>query len=675
MLLALTCGALLATGHHLFYLSLAGEVAPTGSYNLAGATVSKQQFNTAAGTAFAFLVKAMLALAVTVAYTQTFWRALQVSHKGLKLPSIDTMHGVLANAADLFKVHVWWKRPLLLLLAIIAWYMSWCIPVASIVTPSTLSVESALVQPAPLIPAHVPKFDFVNLNFLAGMRGSGPSNENYTQYCYEGPGQLVQRIASAVAAQGQILPISPPASNTSWTLDYSGPALQCSNVIGQQRTAIWDNIFEYLNNATRCRNSPGYLSWVEISQTAPYPFAYSNGSMRLADSSLSSGIPTALWVATIPEMFTSILMGDELYPGACMMQVQFGRAKNVSDTMGYKKTAEATYFGNATLLRCTALNASQTASFDYTNGFQHVDSKLTNATEVEPVVPVSCVTGPADLYQGPNSHYTQAMADWSLANLNNGSCSTLNMIGQQCVFQPDLAKLLSYQAITDAFNRKIIGSIGLGDGTTTVPTLTTTSAITESILMDTAELDFVARWRFGSTLDPNSVGLDLQSMVQAGRGTLMSGLVSTNTTGTRGNLQKTLEELFQNITLSLLSEQYLQANASSPYASPALINVALQTYRNTYVYSRTTLWIAYGLALLFAALAVTIGLASILLMGSAFENTFSTIVRVGRISMVTEDIDECDGRGTAPLPGHLRKARMVMDENGPTLIQEVVKCK
>ena len=437
--------------------------------------------------------------------------------------------------------------------------------------------------------------------------------------------------------------------------------------------------------------SPGYLSWVEMSQKAPVPYVHTNDTFRLDDSTLSNGVPAAVWVATMPGMFTSIMMGDDVFPGACMMQTQYGRAKNVSDPLSYKKTAETSYFGNATLSRCVVVNASQTADFDYTNRFQHVSTRLNDLTQVEPVVPVGCVTGPGDPYYAPNSGYTNADYLISKGNLLNESCSTLNVIGKQCVFQPELAELLSYQAISDAFNRRIVGSIGLGNDTTTVPTMMSTSAITESVLMDTTDLDFVGSWRFGSSLDPSSIGLDLQSMVQAGTGTLMSGLVSTNTTNTRGSLQRTLEELFQNLTLSLLSEQYLQyvcfvvsgscqlltvssrPNTSSPYAPKSMTNVALQTYRNQYTYAAKTLWIAYGLALLFAALAIAIGLASILLMGSAFENTFSTIVRVGRVSTVTEYMQDSDGKGTAPLPKHLRKARLIMNPGSPKLIQEEVK--
>lgn len=122
MLLALLVGFLVALGHHLFYSSLAGKPAPTGAYSIAGTNISKQQFNTAVGTAFAFLVKAALAIAVGISYIQAFWHSARVSKKGATLASLDTSYSVLSNPLHLLRLNVWWRHPILLLLAVIAWY-------------------------------------------------------------------------------------------------------------------------------------------------------------------------------------------------------------------------------------------------------------------------------------------------------------------------------------------------------------------------------------------------------------------------------------------------------------------------------------------------------------------------------------------------------------------------
>lgn len=117
----LVVGLLLAAGHHIFYAQLEGTTAPTGSYRIAGSNVPKQRFNTAVGTAFAFLIKAVLAVAVWIAYAQLFWRSVRTSTKGERLSTLDTLFSVPQDLLSLETVGVWLRHPLLLLLAAIAW--------------------------------------------------------------------------------------------------------------------------------------------------------------------------------------------------------------------------------------------------------------------------------------------------------------------------------------------------------------------------------------------------------------------------------------------------------------------------------------------------------------------------------------------------------------------------
>jgi hypothetical protein len=52
--------------------------------------------------------------------------------------------------------------------------------------------------------------------------------------------------------------------------------------------------------------------------------------------------------------------------------------------------------------------------------------------------------------------------------------------------------------------------------------------------------------------------LDLTTISQTSNGTEYIGLSNTNNVTSRGPLARALEEMFQNITISLMSEQYLQ---------------------------------------------------------------------------------------------------------------------
>lgn len=118
---ALFAGFLCALGHHLFYASLAGSPAPTELYEIAGASISRQQLNTAVGTAFGFLVKSLLTITIATAFVQAFWRAIRMSAHGPTLKSLDTTFAVLSNIGGLLDLRAWRSFRLPLLLAVIAW--------------------------------------------------------------------------------------------------------------------------------------------------------------------------------------------------------------------------------------------------------------------------------------------------------------------------------------------------------------------------------------------------------------------------------------------------------------------------------------------------------------------------------------------------------------------------
>ena len=123
MLGSLAAGISLAIGHHILYSRLAGHEAPSGNYAFGIFTYSRQEANIQFGTALAFLVKAALVLAVATAYIQLFWRNVlqRKADRGTPLSHIDTAFSVMGNIVDLFRVGVWWRCPIALLLALIAW--------------------------------------------------------------------------------------------------------------------------------------------------------------------------------------------------------------------------------------------------------------------------------------------------------------------------------------------------------------------------------------------------------------------------------------------------------------------------------------------------------------------------------------------------------------------------
>jgi hypothetical protein len=122
MVASLSCGVALAWGHHLFYSSLAGqEVHQDKMLQISRLPVSQQRFNTAVGTAFAFLVKSFLALAPTTTYVQIFWKSMKSQTKSPAISNVDIFASATANPLSLLKLSAWKKFPLLLVFAILPW--------------------------------------------------------------------------------------------------------------------------------------------------------------------------------------------------------------------------------------------------------------------------------------------------------------------------------------------------------------------------------------------------------------------------------------------------------------------------------------------------------------------------------------------------------------------------
>jgi hypothetical protein len=389
--------------------------------------------------------------------------------------------------------------------------------------------------------AKVPKLDFTSYNFAAPLTMLDYEAVHYADYCYRGPGRLVQRIAKAVGAQGQILPIVPPSPNASWSLDFWGPSLQCNNVKGQDYDDIWANLWEHYARDEDCASSFSYLAWAPTTNTS-VPFVFHNETSIFSYNALTIGAPATMFLAVVPGMFSNkVNMPSHTIPGGCMLWSESGPSTNYSQALASGTISG--FFGGSTLLQCQVLNTSYMADFNYKNGIQTINVSNVAYGDLPHLKAAGCVTGPIALSNGGNN-MTEAFN-----NRANKSCSTLNSEGEQCLFEPSLIRTLAYQSIADAFGQLIQGTIGFGGA---VPTVTYNSSIFTTILLDTDELIFIQDWLMDAEF------LDLTTISQTSNGTEYIGLSNTNNVTSRGPLARALEEMFQNITISLMSEQYLQ---------------------------------------------------------------------------------------------------------------------
>ena len=342
----------------------------------------------------------------------------------------------------------------------------------------------------------VPQFDFINPNFVNLVAPEG----NY--FNYEGPSQLVQRIASATAAQGEILPITPPALNASWSLEFWGPSVHCNNVSDSQRTAVRTTT-DYTYKPTMSDTLPlSYFSWAV--DESMLPFYSDSGTMMLNSNALSLLEPAAVFMAFDSDY--------ELLPDGIM--------RNYSNASIQAYGGWSHILRNMTILRCDLFNSSYALDFQYTNGAQNIVVSKADTSQDTPIA------AEANFYFPTGPHET-----W-----NATQCNQLDYPAPIC-FQQSEAKKASYQGIKDAFNMLLRGSI-------IMQSEVSDSFITQTVLTDTDELQFLSNQPAVSTTLGNSPAFQSRPTKPLLR--------------SRGRLIDALERLFENITISMLSEPYLQ---------------------------------------------------------------------------------------------------------------------
>jgi hypothetical protein len=79
-------------------------------------------------------------------------------------------------------------------------------------------------------------------------------------------------------------------------------------------------------------------------------------------------------------------------------------------------------------------------------------------------------------------------------------------------------------------------------------------------------------------------------------------------------------------------------------------------FQIVYSYGRLAFLIAYGFSIIFAALAVTAGMMTIIMNGTSFSNDFSTILRVRRSAGLSMEVKDGDTTKSDPLPRYLKHA-------------------
>ncbi|XP_014560764.1 hypothetical protein COCVIDRAFT_23142 [Bipolaris victoriae FI3] len=226
MLVPFASGILVSVGHHLFYSYLDGSAVQNPDE---GSQYLTQIWIIRYGTAFAFLSKALLTSAVVVAYKQHIWINLRA--RANPISTIDAMFAATYDILAFLNPSLLLKAKILSLMAFIIWFL----PLAALITPSTLTVAPSIRENTTMM--HVPTLNF-NDSSLYTFSGLG-----------DGSSPLLTRLTFATLSNMQILPLQAIAANTTYHHEFLGPSLKCEPATGQRLedvNNIWNTTFERL---------------------------------------------------------------------------------------------------------------------------------------------------------------------------------------------------------------------------------------------------------------------------------------------------------------------------------------------------------------------------------------------------------------------------------------------
>ncbi len=400
------------------------------------------------------------------------------------------------------------------------------IPIASIIAPATLSIENAAARPFDVLTRRVPNLDFRSMNFLAAMpHMESADTPSLGSYLYNGPNQPLLETSNAVMSGSRILPITPPAANSSWNLQFHGPSLKCTNVPDSLHQRLRRNIAQGIDDQSDIALY-GYLAWFassgwwgsDLVSDVPFTSDAINKSIHFDGASLAPSLNynATMFVAALPQVFS------------------VNRATIFEAYNDYNGTTPEWVDG--TILQCTLYNSTYNVSFNYIEGQQSIAIDLLDAQNDLEVIPQTSMLG-------PNPH-----------NILNNGCEGLGSIRSDqtpmCYSNPELLRTMSYQAIMDAFTANLKGTMSVNSN----QQLQRESSIMDTALLKTPELSYL-RTRAAAATFGNET---MQAEIQAINNGYTQGLINKDTKGSSQPLARAIEEMFLNYTISLMSSPALQ---------------------------------------------------------------------------------------------------------------------
>lgn len=89
-------------------------------------------------------------------------------------------------------------------------------------------------------------------------------------------------------------------------------------------------------------------------------------------------------------------------------------------------------------------------------------------------------------------------------------------------------------------------------------------------------------------------------------------------------------------------------------------NVTITSYRNTYIYSQSILWAAYGIAIAVTLISDAVGVIVYFLNAGSYTTKFSTILRVTYTAAISTDLNSKENKRVDPMPEHIAEALITL---------------
>jgi len=346
-------------------------------------------------------------------------------------------------------------------------------------------------------------------------------------YEYYGPSQALRRLVTAVSTQGSVLPIDSPGINASYRTTFDAPAIRCSELPQDEQVAIQRNLADYIRT-TSCDGATAYRVWFGRLPYITPELGNLNASTASDPSDLKPtgqtlGImapaASAFRVAVLPRMLamSSGESGALIEPLACTYKQ--------NDALGKDEEKPLLDLAvNSTMLQCTLYNVTYNVDLSYINGEQRVTAEV-GQTDEEAVLALKGLYGPGG-------------TDCAHMAIDNAEV--------KCEFDLTPIRRLSYLAMLDSLLGVIGGTVGIYQAK-----LDVNSFVTRTSLIDTTELKFMSDYGFQVNDGSHKPFMQI-ALNDYGRPDI-SGLIDPSELGTSQSLVQGIEQMFQNMTISLLS--------------------------------------------------------------------------------------------------------------------------